>query len=353
MQIRLEPTRLLPCLLAVLVVMTMPALGRAKREKSDVIILKNGNRVSGEIKKLDQGMLTLKTDSMSTVEIKWEDIVGATSNFKFRIEDTTGRVYYGALGASPEEHSLQIIGPGSTEQVALQSVVRMTGFDERIWDRFSGSLSLGFSFTKANTSTQFNVAADVLYQSRQWEYSGSYSSVLSRFQGVTQADVWTGSLGGQRFLGKKWFTFSRGLLEHNSELDLDRRSSLLGGMGRYLIQTNRGNLRLGGGLIYSHENYSSAPGRNNAEGVITTNARIFRLHSPKVDVQTDFLVMPSISNAGRVRTQLNVGANLELFIRDFFWNMSFYDSFDSRPPQENPTRNDYGIVTGISWSFRR
>lgn len=353
MQMKLASKAPFPCLLAALVVMAVPALGRESRAKTDVITLKNGNQVTGEIKRLDQGVLYLSTDSMGTVEIKWEDVVGVTSRFAFRIEDTGGRLYYGTLGAEPAANCIQIVGRIATEQVDLLSVVRINAFDERIWDRFSGSLSLGFSFTKANTSTQFNVASDITYRGGRWEGTASYDSVLSSVEGVTLADTWTLDLGGQHLLGKRWFTFSNAIFQHNLELELDLRSSAMGGIGWYLRQTNRSNIKLGGGMIYSREYYTSEPGRNNVEGAITTSARLFKLHSPKVDVQTDFLVMPSMSDLGRVRLQLNVGANIEIFLKDFFWNVSFYESFDSKPPQENPTRNDYGIVTGISWSFRK
>jgi hypothetical protein len=33
--------------------------------------------------------------------------------------------------------------------------------------------------------------------------------------------------------------------------------------------------------------------------------------------------------------------------------LTFYDSYDSRPPSETATKNDYGFTTGLSWSFRR
>ncbi len=331
----------------------LAALPAPARDKTDVIILKNGDHVTGEIKSLSEGMLSLKTDSMGTVQIKWEDVVRIKSGYQFRIEDINGRLYYGALEPAPEARSIQVVGPGSTDRVEHLSVVRISEFDEGIWDRFSGSLGLGFSFTKANTTTQLNTTGDILYRSSNWEAAADYSAVLSRFEGVNQADRRTASLGAQRLLGRKWFTFSKVAFEHNSELDLDRRTSALGGIGRYLIQTNRASLRLGGGMIYSREVYSSEPGRNNAEGAITTSVRIFRLYSPKVDVLTDFLFIPSMSDPGRIRMELNSGLKFELFFRDFFWNMSFYESFDSRPPADNPVKNDYGVVTGINWTFRK
>ena len=44
------------------------------RDKTDVIILKNGDRVTGEIRKLERGKLRLSTDHMSDILIEWEGI---------------------------------------------------------------------------------------------------------------------------------------------------------------------------------------------------------------------------------------------------------------------------------------
>ena len=37
--------------------------------KTDIVLLKNGDRVTGEVKSLERGKLTLSTDSMGTVYI--------------------------------------------------------------------------------------------------------------------------------------------------------------------------------------------------------------------------------------------------------------------------------------------
>ena len=42
--------------------------------KTDVIEFLNGDHLTGEVKSLQQGILTFKTDMMSTVSIKWEHV---------------------------------------------------------------------------------------------------------------------------------------------------------------------------------------------------------------------------------------------------------------------------------------
>ena len=41
------------------------------RDKTDVVILRNGDHLSGDIVSLEFGILTLKTDNMSTLNIEW------------------------------------------------------------------------------------------------------------------------------------------------------------------------------------------------------------------------------------------------------------------------------------------
>ena len=56
------------CLLALL----FSPLARA--EKTDIVVLKNGDKITGEVKGLERGKLEFSTDSMGTVSIEWEDI---------------------------------------------------------------------------------------------------------------------------------------------------------------------------------------------------------------------------------------------------------------------------------------
>jgi hypothetical protein len=60
------------------------------REKTDIVILKNGDRITCEVKSLSRGMLTVKTDSMGTVDIKWPDVDKITTKYLFTVQDTAG-----------------------------------------------------------------------------------------------------------------------------------------------------------------------------------------------------------------------------------------------------------------------
>ena len=49
-------------------------------EKTDAVVLVNGDRITGDIKKLERGKLEFKTDDMGSVYIDWTKITKITSN---------------------------------------------------------------------------------------------------------------------------------------------------------------------------------------------------------------------------------------------------------------------------------
>ncbi len=73
--------------------------------KTDIIVLTNGDRVTGEIRSLSDGLLTYKTDDMGTLSVEWERIKRISSEWPFILEDLAGRgIVSGPPGA---------VGPGA------------------------------------------------------------------------------------------------------------------------------------------------------------------------------------------------------------------------------------------------
>ncbi|MEE4193135.1 MAG: hypothetical protein V2I66_16270, partial [Halieaceae bacterium] len=63
----------------------MAAVDAAARAKTDMVELANGDRVSGEIKSMRNGILSYGTDSMGTVSIEWDGVNTLDSNHFFRL----------------------------------------------------------------------------------------------------------------------------------------------------------------------------------------------------------------------------------------------------------------------------
>jgi hypothetical protein len=71
---------------------------------------------------------------------------------------------------------------------------------------------------------------------------------------------------------------------------------------------------------------------------------------PEIDITAKFLIFPSLTDWGRVRTNLETKLKIEIF-KDFFWSFSFFDITDSRPQTEEASKHDYGVTTSLGWKF--
>ncbi len=322
------------------------------REKSDVVILKNGDRITCEIKTLARGMLTAKTDSMGTVQIKWQDVDRITSSFVFKVRDSQGNIYIGSLQSLQEGKRIQIAGGEPAKELDHLEVVQMEALEGSLWKRFSGSVDLGYTFTKAGDRTQFNFSGDATYRTEHYSGQLKYSSTLGTSNGATDADRKVANLIGTRDFSGKWLAYAQANFEHNLELQLDRRVSFLGGPGYKIQQSNRSMITAIGAAAFTRESYYGQDVVENAEGFFGLDAQFFKLYSPKVDIVNQFVFLPNFTTRGRRRIELNTKLRLEVW-KDFFVTLTFYDSYDSMPPAKKASTNDYGFTTGLSWSFRR
>ena len=70
----------------------------AVAQKTDVVVLINGDRITGEIKSLSRGQLDYKTDDAGRLKIEWDKILRVTSNRYYEVEMSSGVRYFGTLG---------------------------------------------------------------------------------------------------------------------------------------------------------------------------------------------------------------------------------------------------------------
>jgi hypothetical protein len=81
----------------------LPAAALA--DKTDVIYMRNGDRVTCEIKRLERGQLKVSTDGMGTVYIEWEDIAQLVSKELYIVELQDGKRVQGTGDAVRRRHA--------------------------------------------------------------------------------------------------------------------------------------------------------------------------------------------------------------------------------------------------------
>lgn len=324
----------------------------AEHPKTDTVKLANGNVMTVEIKRLERGLLTVKTDSIGSPQVKWEDVRAIDSSYTFEISLTNGRIYVDTLKTGPKEDGLIVTGTSGDELVPFVEIVRLIEIESRLLGRINGSIDLGYSFLKSNTATQFYLNSDLNHVTKKREAGFRLSGIVNdRSDAATTSRLQVDGLF-REFLRHNNFIGALAQFSKNEELQLDRRGLFGGVFGHFGVRTNRLLLQYYGGAAYSREKYLESPSRSNTELLGGVSFDAFRLSSPKMDLTSTYRVWPNLRTRGRVRMDFEVKARFEIF-RNFYWSASFFDSFDNKTPGTGAVLNDYGVQTSIGYSFNR
>lgn len=320
-------------------------------QKTDTVELRNGDRITGEIKSLSRGALSYSTDDMGTLAIEWDKVVRLTSRRYFEVEVTTGRRYYGMLTPASQPGFVVVEATVIVDTLPGPAVVKIHPLGASFVSRLDGHVDIGFTYQRANNVRQLTVAVGAEHRSQRWRNQlngSSYFQDQDDVDGSSRNDL---SVATQRLFSDRWSGIGTFSLEQNEELDLELRTSFSIGAGRFLRQTNYTIILVGAGLTYTHETFVSSTGQsNNLEAVFSGELDFFRKDSPKTDIKLTLATYPSITDWGRVRLNADARVAREL-IKDFTVSLTLFDRFDSRPPSTTARKNDFGTTVSLGWTF--
>ena len=248
------------------------ALPLSAREKSDTLIMRNGDRLTCEIKGLASDTLSISLDYASgTVSIDWHKVDHLESKQLFLVKTEDGLVYSGSLStpATPGARPTKVeVLESSEPKVELDKtrIINIQETDLGFWRRFSGQVGLGSIYSKGNQSFQYNVNAGVNYTRERWSAAASYNSSLSLNNSAPNSTLNQVDLGGQRLLRwNNWYYAGLADFLQSSEQGIQLQSTFGGGIGRYLKNTNKTMISIYSGLAWENIAYEQQvlPGPTN------------------------------------------------------------------------------------------
>jgi len=311
-------------------------------QKTDKVFLKNGDVITGEIKSLKFAKLSFDMTGPGLIQIKWEEIVKIKSKKKFQITMRKGEVLLTSLD------SLFF----ATQKASLDDIVEIVQIKDKFLQRLDGDINLGFNYAKSNSVLQFNFGSSITYRRPKAETNLKLNSVISNNAKDT---IFTkkqdATIDYYRKLKNSYYLNGVFGWQQNTELGLDNRFLLSIGGGKILLNNNHQRLLTGTGVSYNVEQSSGSAGyKSTLEGLVVIQFKEFRYSTPKLSVDTKFILYPGLSDWGRIRMDFHLNTKYEIF-KDFNVGLSFYDAFDNRPPSGAASKNDYGINFTIGYEF--
>jgi hypothetical protein len=319
--------------------------------KIDTIYFQSGDRITAEVKYLENNQLKLSTNEAGAVFVEWNMVDSVKILNTQRIVMDDGQILYGKILPAGEAGKCFIWSSlGDPHLYELVHIISLAPMKDKFLGRLSGSLSSGFSYVKATRITQMNFDGSIKYQSEKNQLELSYSGLFSLDSTKGFSQNQTGGATFIRLLPNKWFLLSQFTLESNSEMDLDLRTSVTAAAGYSFVRTNRSYLYAALGLLANRE-LSQDSAQNNLEADLTAMYSVFIFDDPEVSFNLTAELIPSLSSLGRVRTNIDSSLKWEVF-NDFYLKWTFWHNHDNKPLSTTAAKNDWAVtLIGVEYKL--
>ena len=322
----------------------------ADPEKTDSLRLRNGDWIVGDLRELSRGIVTYKTDAMSTIFVKWTRVLTATTEKRFQIYLADERRYVGSLRASDTLGRVVIRADRDTLEVATRSVVELQRIKSTFWNRLDGSFDFGFDFTQQNAKTDLSLRTELKYLITGNRFGLTVDGSLSRQDSVSNITRGTARLMYMRELGNLWFVGFVLSAEQNSQLSLDIRGSVGGGPGRFLVVNNEIELGSMLALSYNREKFRDDEATSSVPLGLITDFQFFNWSGLSTDLSSRLSIQPVLNDRGRWRITFSVGLTQEI-LSLLYLRVGLVEQYDSKPPSADANTNDLTITTSLGWTF--
>lgn len=200
---------------------------------ADTVWMKNGDRLTGEIRLLDAGKLTLATEYGGTMVLDWDAVQTLESDAELLIRDEALEREYLARVRRAEPGGMVVAAERTQRPVALAEVEQLMKPRPLVRDAiWTGTLDLGVDVKTASTRTE-DYAADLDTEARhgRWRHklAGSYDRQTDDH--ATTTHNYGASVSSDRFLGEQFFWQGRALYKRDMIEELSRQMGIATGPG--------------------------------------------------------------------------------------------------------------------------
>lgn len=330
------------------------------------IVLKNGDKLTGEIISSDATTLTLKTEYAGEVKIKRDAIASISSEEPLNVQ-LADRTVVGVVAPVEEKEAVVIRAPGTeaitapiADVAAFRNEVMQRRFEReqerqlhpKLNDFWQGFVSFSVAGASGNADTATYSTAVAASRAAGKNKMALYFNQVYATQSTVEpfgatANRLSGGYRVDRDLTRRMFVFGTTDFDYDQFLDLDLRSVLGGGLGWKVWKSDRGFFDIGTGGVWNREKFGSGLIRKAGEVLITEELGL-KVNS-RLKLSQRMSLYPNISDTGQYRLNFDTGASMPVF-GWLEWNIGFSSRFLSNPPP-GLQKNDLLYTTGIRLSF--
>ncbi|MES1257746.1 MAG: DUF481 domain-containing protein [Acidobacteriota bacterium] len=328
--------------------------------RADVVVLKNGDRITGSIVKKDGDNLTIKSDLFGVVTTAWDKVESVSADKPLNVATKDGKTLQGTL--STANGSIEVASETAKALVPQGDITTIRNADEQKafeklehpgWtELWAGTATLGWSGSRGNAQTlTFTTGANAQRITRNDKTTVYFNSIkASAFSSGKNSDTAQAVRGGVSYdhnVQSRIFLNVFNDYEYDKFQNLDLRFVIGGGGGFHAIKSDRTLLDLLVGADYNHSSFSTPYTTQTAEAYFGDDftRKLTRMASFTQSARMFY----DLNNFGDYRVNFDAGTSVRLF-RWLSWNLTFSDRYLT-PPAPGRKPNDILYTTGLGVSF--
>ncbi len=340
----------------------VPPAAPAASTIPDVVTLKNGSIIYGEIIELAGGVLLIKTTASpdNLMKVNWKDVskLSVTHPMPFHLKE--GSVIMGTATTGPNGTlNVQAEPLKSTMEVPMDSVTSMNPVVQPAVI-YTGNITGGYSQTVGNSHLRNgSVLGDIVARSEQLRLSINGRYVYGDTSNTITARNGRGTIKLDFFLTKRFYWFASAYFENDLFQDLKMRTALASGPGYQFIE--RGDytgalkdmtLYAEAGAAYFNEDFKTAADESSMRARLSMKWN-WPLFDDGMTLYHYNEIFPSLQNSSNYFLTMDNGVRFKIW-QGFVSGIQVTTRYNSNPaPSTGSTDNMYLITLGYSFDTTR
>jgi len=318
---------------------------------ADEVRLKNGDKLTGQVVRMEGDKLILKTTYAGEIIITWQEVaaVRTDGSVKVVLKDET------ALEGNTEdvEDGKMKLDTGKLEAPATFSLADVKALNPepvktvKITARANASVTSERGNTK---SDNYYFDGEFVARTKKNRYTIGGELTKEKADGVTTSQSWVAYGNYSHFLNEKWYLYADTLSEHDEFKDLDLRTTLGAGAGYQIFETPLLNLSISAGLAMVDENYDLAEDNDYSAGQwgVNYDQYFFKKFVQLFHVNTGFISLED-SNDWFIKTR--TGLRIPLY-KGLTATLQYNYDWDNQPSAAAETEEDTKLIFLLGYEFK-
>jgi len=333
--------------------------------RADLVVLENGDRLTGMIVKSDQETLSFNSQYAGVVNLPWSAVTSVESSTPVYVGIEGGPVAVGPLVTINNQYEIVTESAGTITAAKeavqfIRSAEEQAAYEREIerlrnpglTDLWTGNVGFGYAQARGNSDTQtLNFGANANRATTRDKIGVTFTSVYAANdttgESVVTANAIRGGISYNLNLSPQWFVFASTDLEFDEFQDLDLRFAPAGGFGFKAVNTERTKFDVFGGSSLNREFFSTGLNRTSGETLLGEEFQF--QYSSFGSVQQKMTIFPNLSDPGVFRVSFDTTADTRMN-RWLSWQVSLSDRYLSNPVTGRK-KNDVLLTTGLRITF--